>query len=319
MENDSTTAVLFILLAVIVIFLAVAKLAEFFSRFNRDIRYITAEMGRADDEGTYRHWHKELRCRYLCLLPFVTERNVARVYGFFFKRGEIAQEKHHSDGIGHILAPSLIALCLCAVCLCGMSWAWFSAGVDSSTAPIQSASFRAEVEITDSDGVTTALSPDENGKCSTAVSAGKTYTLTMKRATDSTSSKGYCHIVLTAAGETAGTPYFTDTVDAAYTVTVVSEKDATLSVEPIWGDISLRMPDVQPIANGSSVTSGTIGQDTAPSDETTATTTTTAATTTTSASSPSTDTDATTTVPTTAETTAATATAATTAVTAPTE
>lgn len=314
MENDSTTAVLFILLAVIVIFLAVAKLAEFFSRFNRDIRYITAEMGRADDEGTYRHWHKELRCRYLCLLPFVTERNVARVYRFFFKRGEVAQEKHHSDGIGHILAPSLIALCLCAVCLCGMSWAWFSAGVDSSTAPIQSASFRAEVEITDSDGVTTALSPDENGKCSTAVSAGKTYTLTMKRAADSTSSKGYCHIVLTAAGETAGTPYFTNTVDTAYTVTVVSEKDATLSVEPIWGDISLRMPDVQPIANGLSVTSGTIGQDTALPDETT-----TATTATTTASSPSTVADATTTVPTTTKTTAATTAAATETVTAPTE
>lgn len=314
MENDSTTAVLFILLAVIVIFLAVAKLAEFFSRFNRDIRYITAEMGRADDEGTYRHWHKELRCRYLCLLPFVTERNVARVYRFFFKRGEVAQEKHHSDGIGHILAPSLIALCLCAVCLCGMSWAWFSAGVDSSTAPIQSASFRAEVEITDSDGVTTALSPDENGKCSTAVSAGKTYTLTMKRAADSTSSKGYCHIVLTAAGETAGTPYFTNTVDTAYTVTVVSEKDATLSVEPIWGDISLRMPDVQPIANGLSVTSGTIGQDTALPDETT-----TATTATTTAFSPSTVADATTTVPTTTKTTAATTAAATETVTAPTE
>ena len=310
MENDSTTAVLFILLAVIVIFLAVAKLAEFFSR---DIRYITAEMGRADDAGTYRHWHKELRCRYLCLLPFVTERNVARVYRFFFKRGEVAQEKHHSDGSGHILAPSLIALCLCAVCLCGMSWAWFSAGVDSSTAPIQSASFRAEVEITDSDGVTTALSPDENGKCSTAVSAGKTYTLTMKRAADSTSSKGYCHIVLTAAGETAGTPYFTNTVDTAYTVTVVSEKDATLSVEPIWGDIFLRMPDVQPIANGSPVTSGTIGQDTAPPDETT-----TATTATTTASSPSTVADATTTVPTT-KTTAATTAAATETVTASTE
>ena len=314
MENDSTTAVLFILLAVIVIFLAVSKLAEFFSRFNRDIRYITAEMGRADDEGTYRHWHKELRCRYLCLLPFVTERNVVRVYRFFFKRGEVAQEKHHSDGIGHILAPSLIALCLCAVCLCGMSWAWFSAGVDSSTAPIQSASFRAEVEITDSDGVTTALSPDENGKCSTAVSAGKTYTLTMKRAADSTSSKGYCHIVLTAAGETAGTPYFTNTVDTAYTVTVVSEKDATLSVEPIWGDISLRMPNVQPIANGLSVTSGTIGQDTALPDETT-----TATTATTTASSPPTVADATTTVPTTMKTTAATTAAATETVTAPTE
>ena len=38
----------------------------------------------ADSAGERRYWRRQLRCRYLRLLPFVGPRNVERIYGFLF-------------------------------------------------------------------------------------------------------------------------------------------------------------------------------------------------------------------------------------------
>lgn len=46
--------------------------------------------------------------------------------------GKRMQKEKHSDNIVHILAPSVLGLCICAVCLCGMSWAWFTASTAAS-------------------------------------------------------------------------------------------------------------------------------------------------------------------------------------------
>ncbi|MEI3518488.1 MAG: hypothetical protein V8R14_03350 [Clostridia bacterium] len=99
-------------------------------------------MNRAADYNEYRYWRRELRCLYLCLIPFVTERNVMKVYPVFFHRAKHAAKKKRSDGLMHILAPSMLAICICAICLCGVSWAWFTASTSTGTTAIQSSSYK---------------------------------------------------------------------------------------------------------------------------------------------------------------------------------
>ena len=121
MENDSGALIILTVLIVSAFLLIIYKLAEFFTEFNRDTRYILLEMNRAADSDEYRYWRRELRCHYLCLIPFVNERNVMKVYPVFFHRAKHATKEKRSDGLMHILAPSVLAICLCAICLCGVS------------------------------------------------------------------------------------------------------------------------------------------------------------------------------------------------------
>ena len=58
--------------------------------------------------------------------------------------GKRMQKEKHSDNIVHILAPSVLGLCICAVCLCGMSWAWFTASTAASATTIRSATLQIE-------------------------------------------------------------------------------------------------------------------------------------------------------------------------------
>ena len=105
MENDSGMIIILTVLIVSAFLLIIYKLAEFFTEFNRDTRYILLEMNRAADSDEYRYWRRELRCHYLCLIPFVTERNVMRLY----HRPKHA-EKNRSDGLSHLLALSVIGV-----------------------------------------------------------------------------------------------------------------------------------------------------------------------------------------------------------------
>ncbi len=82
MENDSGALILFIVFILLLIFL---RLAKFFHEFEKGKRYYQNEMRHAADIYEYRYWHMELRCHYLCLIPFVNERNVMRVYPLFFR------------------------------------------------------------------------------------------------------------------------------------------------------------------------------------------------------------------------------------------
>ena len=75
MEQDSTAIVIGLALIFCLIALIAVKIAQFFSKFSREARYLICEMNRAGDYDEYRYWRRELRCHYLCLIPFVTERN----------------------------------------------------------------------------------------------------------------------------------------------------------------------------------------------------------------------------------------------------
>lgn len=151
--------------------------------------------------------------------------------------GKRMQKEKHSDNIVHILAPSVLGLCICAVCLCGMSWAWFTASTAASATTIRSATLQIEeVKLDDKD-----LTSDGKGRYTiTEPLTKKNYKLSFKATENSTATKGFCKISI-KIGNSAETSY--DTVDIAdknaHTVTITvnnnSNEYITITVEPIWG------------------------------------------------------------------------------------
>ena len=207
--------------------LLTAKAVVFFSHFNADTRYLTGELLRAGDYDEYRYWCRELRCHYLCLIPFVTERNVGKLYRIFFHRAKHAGKR--SDGIGHILAPSVIGILLCAVCLCGASWAWFTATTSAGTVKIQSATYT--VSVTAKQGETDISTTAENGITTVTFSAAGTYTVTLTPI--GTAKTGYCKITFD------GTDYYTpQLIGESFTFTVNAAANTALTVTPQWGTYS---------------------------------------------------------------------------------
>lgn len=151
--------------------------------------------------------------------------------------GKRMQKEKHSDNIVHILAPSVLGLCICAVCLCGMSWAWFTASTAASATTIRSATLQIEdVKLGD-----TELTSDGKGRYTiTQKLTGGSYTLSFKATKNSTATKGFCKISI-KIGDSAETSYDTEDIadKIAHTVTItvnnISNEDVTITVEPIWG------------------------------------------------------------------------------------
>lgn len=151
--------------------------------------------------------------------------------------GKRMQKEKHSDNIVHILAPSVLGLCICAVCLCGMSWAWFTASTAASATTIRSATLRIEkVKLDDKD-----LTSDGNGRYTITQKLTKpSYALSFKATKNSTATEGFCKISI-KIGNSAETPYYTkdiaDKKDHTVTITVNnnSNENITITVEPIWG------------------------------------------------------------------------------------
>ena len=153
--------------------------------------------------------------------------------------GKRMQKEKHSDNIVHILAPSVLGLCICAVCLCGMSWAWFTASTAASATTIRSATLQIEdVKLGD-----TELTSDGKGRYTiTQKLTGGSYALSFKATENSTATKGFCKISI-KIGNSAETPYYTENIadKTAHTVTItvnnISNEDVTITVEPIWGSL----------------------------------------------------------------------------------
>ena len=151
--------------------------------------------------------------------------------------GKRMQKEKHSDNIVHILAPSVLGLCICAVCLCGMSWAWFTASTAASATTIRSATLQIEdVKLGDK-----KLTSDGKGRYTiTQKLTGGSYALSFKATDSSTATKGFCKISI-KIGDSAETSYDTEDIadKIAHTVTVtvnnISNEDVTITVEPIWG------------------------------------------------------------------------------------
>lgn len=151
--------------------------------------------------------------------------------------GKRMQKEKHSDNIVHILAPSVLGLCICAVCLCGMSWAWFTASTAASATTIRSATLRIEEVKLDNE----LLTNSENGSYTITKALTKgSYTLSFKATDSSTATEGFCKISI-KIGNSAETPYYTkdiaDKKDHTVPITVNNNSNEyiTITVEPIWG------------------------------------------------------------------------------------
>ena len=154
--------------------------------------------------------------------------------------GKRMQKEKHSDNIVHILAPSVLGLCICAVCLCGMSWAWFTASTAASATTIRSATLQIENVKLDNDEL---LTNSENGSYTITKALTKgSHTLSFKATDSSTATKGFCKISI-KIGDSAETSYYTEDIadkkDHAVTITVnnISNENVTITVEPIWGSL----------------------------------------------------------------------------------
>ena len=242
MENDSGMIIILTVLIVSAFLLIIYKLAEFFTKFNRDTRYILSEMNRAADSDEYRYWRRELRCHYLCLIPFVTERNVMRLYHRLYHRSKHA-EKNRSDGLSHLLAPSVIGVCICVVCLCGASWAWFTVSTSTGTAKIQVAAYT--VSVTAKQAQTPLTPTEENGSTVFTLEANKEYQIEIKPTGNATT--GYCKVNF------EGKDYYTVQLPSGTLLfTVYASENSPLTVTPEWGTCSVAGED-NTIADGSKI------------------------------------------------------------------
>ena len=152
--------IVFVLITAILAVL-VAKLASFCRGFAAHTRYICSEMDHADSYEEYRKWRGELRCHYLCLIPFVNGKNVMRLYDRIYHRADKVK-KERKDSLVPLLLPSVLGIFICTVCICGMTWAWYTASVETPTQKLTSACYEVTVvSVTGADGK--EISPIENG------------------------------------------------------------------------------------------------------------------------------------------------------------
>lgn len=225
MEHDEVVIAVALILAMIV--LTIVKIIEVFVRFNDDTRYITREMQRAYDDREYRYWRRELRCHYLCLIPFVSERNVMRLYKKIYHKSKHMENTKRIDGLCHILAPSVIGIFICAVCLCGTSWAWFTASQTSSVTGIHTATYTIRVTAV-KDELTTEVT-NNNGTYAMELESGKTYKVTITAT--GTANTGYCTVAF------GGQDYYTPQIrkDTDFTFEVNAYQSGELTITPQWG------------------------------------------------------------------------------------
>ena len=146
-----------------------------------------------------------------------------------------AQRKKPVSSFSHLLAPALLGIFVCLFSLCGLTYAWYSTSAGSTVQTIQAAVFRTDAVCAGEDGA--ELQPDfgRNGVLEFSLSEGKTYQFHLSPAADSTASRGYCKIAVTAADTMV---YTTETLTpgSEYVFTVEAGQAATLQIAPIWGD-----------------------------------------------------------------------------------
>ena len=225
MGNKSGALILLIMLIVSAFVILMVKLAAYIRHFNGETRRIIMKMQRAADEKEYCYWHKMLRCHYLCLIPFVNERNVSGAYSFFFHQPKRAEKETRIDGVFHILAPSLAAFCLCAVCLCGASWAWFTASSGIGAAKVQAATYTVKIERETDTGV---WQP-----CEYPISLHGPKTYNLRITATGTATDGFCDVKI--GDTTYQTAQIPKGSGSAFSFKVQANENAKLTITPKWG------------------------------------------------------------------------------------
>lgn len=196
--------VLMLLVALtIILVLVIVKLFIYFKAFTKETQQICYNIECAENTDEYNHWRKELHCHYLTLIPFVTKKNVMRVYHVFFHKGEQERKEEKKDSIIPLLLPSIIGIFACLFCICGMTWAWYSASVDAPTQKLVSAYYDVKVETVILD--TNTIEVTDGGY---ALDSGKEYTIHLRADGTVKECGGYCLIGIKGKD----TKYYTQTI-----------------------------------------------------------------------------------------------------------
>ena len=159
-----------------------------------------------------------------------------------------AQRKKPVSSFSHLLAPALLGIFVCLFSLCGLTYAWYSTSAGSTVQTIQAAVFRTDAVCTEEGGAELQPDSERNGVLEFSLSEGQTYRLRLSPSADSTASRGYCRITITAADTMV---YTTETLTpgSECSFTVKAGQAATLQIAPSWG----RSPNENSPLNGSKI------------------------------------------------------------------
>ena len=256
MGNGADLITFGIALVVFAITLIVAKLGRSFMRYNDKTRAIAANMRHAKDQQEYLYWRRELLWHYLHLIPCMTKTGMNKLCAMF-RKGKHHDDTRRSDGLAHILAPSVAGLCICALTLCGVSYAWFTATVSSGAGTIQAAQYGVNVTITEAENPGATVTVNKNAQNVTAdLAQGKAYKVTLKAT--GTATQGYCTVELKSDANAAqpDSCYYTMQLvsgdNDTMTFTINTDKAYTLKITPQWGTCSFT-EDKKSLKNGDTI------------------------------------------------------------------
>ena len=269
MGNGADLITFGIALVVFAITLIVAKLGRSFMRYNDKTRAIAANMRHAKDQQEYLYWRRELLWHYLHLIPCMTKTGMNKLCAMF-RKGKHHDDTRRSDGLAHILAPSVAGLCICALTLCGVSYAWFTATVSSDAGTIRAAQYGVEVTITEAENPGATVTVNKNAQNVTAdLAQGKAYKVTLKAT--GTATQGYCTVELKSDASAAqpDSCYYTSQLvsgdNNTMTFTIIADKAYTLTITPQWGTCSFT-GDKKSLKNGETIGTPPIRQAIRPTD-----------------------------------------------------
>lgn len=225
---DSKVIIFALGVAVGMLPLLITKLVSFFRAFAEDARFICRKMRCVDSYAEYRRLRDELRCHYLCLIPFVNKKNVMRVYRFFFHGRDRAKKAERKNSVALPLVPSIPGICICIVCICSMTWAWYATNIQSPLQKMTVAHY--EVTVESVIGGDQTVTPEGGGY---ALTGGTKYAVTLKAAGTVQKCGGYCLIELSGSE----TKYYTQSIlpDSSITIVFTPTETGTYTFTGVWG------------------------------------------------------------------------------------
>lgn len=162
-----------------------------------------------------------------------------------FIKGEAAAE----SSVWKMLLPSFLGIIVCTICLAGMTWAWFTSGVQSQST-ISAKEYSLKETITVQNTKSGALEKSADGNYTLAENT--TYVVKLKPSV-TPKSGGYCMLKITPADGSEAV-YYTQPLEATHEVSfTISNGDgaATCQLIAAWG-----VPDVSKTANNTLLGSG---------------------------------------------------------------
>ena len=150
---------------------------------------------------------------------------------FYIPKHENVSDKSFTQ----ILLSSVFGILLCGICLAGLTWAWFTSSITSTTNTITAADFSVGVEFKQNESVIEPVIENESNKLNSG-----TYTVTVTASGSATT--GYCKVELKLSDNNIKTyrtiqlyPAGGQGKPQSVDFTVNARQGLTLTITPQWG------------------------------------------------------------------------------------